>query len=483
MKLLDSEQATQILLPKLSSARGRLTVGDASAATGMALEDARTALEALMTRYACRLQITESGEILYDFGASLRRRGEKSFAEVLSDLGAVAWRVLTILFKIWISVTLVVYFAVFVLILIAIIIALNNDSDGGFDFIGDFFGDLFAGIGRGMILVNTMDTDGYAHKSYRQVKRRDPGKLEKKKRFVQSVYDYVLGPPRSAFDPFANDKEVIAWLRQNNGILTTTEVVALAGWTMEEAEERFTDYLTRFKGTAEITDDGVLVGRFPAVMATGDKALEGGKVELFWDEFEAPYEVTGNTPGRNTFITCMNAFNLVWAYGFVTLDTTESVVYSVLPDWLSLTTVHIVLGWIPLIYSLAVFLLPAIRAMQVRAGERQRVERNKRRRVIRSLFDAAPREATPKTLLSAVNGGPQTPIAEQEFARLLGRVATDYRASVELTENGESVYRFDRIECERAAAAGLRSRAVGQTGPGNIIFDTGANAAATPLPG
>ena len=474
MKLLSSEEATKILLPKLSSAKGRLTVSDAAAATGMAIEDARTALEVLMNRYACRLQITESGDILYDFGRSLHRRGEKSLADIVEDVWAVTWSVITILFKIWISVTLVVYFAVFVIILIAIIIALKGkDSDGGFDFIGDIFGDLFAGVGRGLILVHSVDAQGYAHKSYKQVKRKDPTKTETKKRFIQSVYDFVLGPPRPSFDPFTNEKEVLAWLRQSRGVLTTTEVVALAGWTYEQAEERFTDYLTRFKGEPEITEDGVLIGHFRQVMSTGDKAMEGGKVELFWEEFEAPYEVTGNTGGRDLFIACMNFFNLIWAFAFAALDSTDTVIYEVLPEWLSLGTVNIVLGWIPLVYSLAVFALPVVRSIAASAQERGRIERNKRRRIIRALFDMAEQDITPNKLLAAVNGGPQKPLAEKEFARLFERIAVEYHGRSDLTEAGETVYRFERLRREHAAAARVRSQLALPGEQEKIIFDTG----------
>jgi hypothetical protein len=483
MKLLSSEEATTILLPKLSSARGRLTVADAAAATGMAIEDARTALDALMNRYACRLQISESGEILYDFGRSLHRRGEKSFGEVAAEVWAVLWKAITFLFKIWISVTLVVYFAVFVVILIAILIALSGkDGDSPFDFIGDIFGDIFSGIGHGMILVNATDRQGYQHKAYAQTKRKEPAKTETKKRFVQSVYDFVLGPPRPAFDPFSNEKEVLAWLRQSRGVLTTTEVAALAGWTFEQAEERFTEYLTRFKGEAEITEEGVLIGTFRQVLSSGDASMEGGKVELFWDEYEAPYKVTGNSVGRNVFIACMNFFNLIWAFAFAALEPTDtdSVFFQVLPDWVSIGSVNIVLGWIPLLYSLAVFILPFIRIFTVAKLESGRVERNRRRRIIRAVFEQAGQDFSAASLSGIVNAGPQTPLPEKVFSRLLDRIAVEYQGRTTLNEEGTTLYRFDRITREREAADRFRAASPGPDATDRIIFDTGSGALPSP---
>ena len=52
------------------------------------------------------------------FQRSLVRRGERTSREVLADIMAAAWKLFTVLFKIWITVTLVVYFVLFVVIVI-----------------------------------------------------------------------------------------------------------------------------------------------------------------------------------------------------------------------------------------------------------------------------------------------------------------------------------------------------------------------------
>ncbi|MBI5648583.1 MAG: hypothetical protein HY962_16755 [Ignavibacteriae bacterium] len=477
MKLLSSDEAAAVLRPTLRGARGRFTVADASAASGLAIEDARTALDALMNQYQCRLQVTESGEILYDFGTSLHRRGEKSTSEKLRDAGLLLWKTFTWLFKIWITVMLIVYLIVFTLLLLAMIFGGRSDSKkgGGLRFIGDLFGDLFSLAARGMILVDMSDRHGYRHKAYRQAERANPQTPEQKKRLVQSVYDFVFGPPRPVFDPFAQEKEIVAWLRSQKGVLTVTEIVALAGWTYEEAEQRLADYLTRFKGSADITDDGVLVGRFLDVLRKGDDAMKGGSVELFWDEYEAPYEMTGNSGGRDFFIGAVNAFNLLFSMSIVFSSGMQESILSIIEDEFFGTAgfVTVALGWIPFIFSVIFFLVPLGRAIVVRTQERARLERNKRRRIVRAVFEAGGSARTLDELCASVNRPGLAVMDRTEIERLLNRALTELHGDLVLRDDGTPLYRFPRIETETAAARAERTRFYERTDLGGVVFDTG----------
>jgi len=476
MKLLSEDEASKRLFPHLKKSKGKLSIADASAATGMALEDSKTALERLMNMYACRLQLTASGEILYDFGNALRRRGEKSFHDIIVSVADALWRGFKVVFKLWITVTLVVYFALFVALLLALIIAAQSRDSKvkiKFHWIGDLFADLFLRSSRTMMIVHATDSYGYGHRSFRQEKRNEPGKQEAKKRFVQSVYDFVFGPPRPGFDPFANEKEVLAWLRKNNGILTPTEIVALAGWTFSDAEERMADYLTRFKGEAEITDDGVLVGSFTRVLAKGDAEMEGGKIELFWDEYEAPYETTGNSATRNFAISGMNIFNLLLAalillsaqFGLLVKDLASQI--GMMPG---LTT--LVLGWVPLVFSSIFFLVPAVRIFSVKKLEAERLAQNKRRRLIRVIFANSGRERTLAEIVQLVNAGAQSSLPGKEIRRILDSLLTELHGETTLREDGTVLYSFPRIRHEVEAAATVRNTSLSSGAIGDVIFDT-----------
>jgi hypothetical protein len=478
MKTSDSELVLRDLQKQLPRLKGRITAADASAATGHSYDAVRDALDELMSIFVCRLQITESGEILYNFGGSLRRRGSKTLRARLSDAGRFLWKAFTIGFKMWITIMLVVYFTTFVVILLALMLGAKDSRKGiKLGWIGDLFADMFRIRGTRMAVAYALDTEGLRHRKLQQTMRRQPEVPESKKRLVQSVYDFVFGPPRQDFDPFANEKEVAAWLRREKGILTVTELVALAGWTYEEASERMADYLTRFKGDADITDDGVLIGKFDRLLLSGDSGADGGKVELFWDEYEAPYEMTGNTTGRNAVIAFMNGFNLLFSLfmfaspGVASLGM-ENAGIPIAPGF-----IQILLGAVPLVFSVIFFAVPLFRLRSVRRAERQRHIRNLRRRILRIVFEEQGRPLTAAQLHERIVAAGGKAPGMKELESGLHGLLPEYAGRTALDDNGTVLYIFDRIEHEVEVAERERARRE-TTELGTVLFDTGESLAA-----
>ena len=81
------------------------TLTEAASTTGLAVHEARDALDALLAKYVCRLQVSEHGDLIYNFSAPLRRRGAKTWAERRREILAWLWRVFTVLYRVWIAVT------------------------------------------------------------------------------------------------------------------------------------------------------------------------------------------------------------------------------------------------------------------------------------------------------------------------------------------------------------------------------------------
>ncbi len=84
-----------------------------------------------------------------------------------------------------------------------------------------------------------------------------------------------------------------AYLQQHNGIVVTTELSALAGWTLSQAETFLTDCILRYRGESKISNDPVLYGQFDELMR-GVGEVEVGEVTYYWDEYEPEYELNGN---------------------------------------------------------------------------------------------------------------------------------------------------------------------------------------------
>lgn len=486
MNNITTEHSIKLLIPKIEKAKGAMTASDAATATGLPIDSARDALDALMQIYVCRLQVAESGEILFDFGRKLERRGKLSAKEIIAIIGGALWKAFVVIFKVWITVTLIVYFVLFLLILLAILIASlagNRDSrDSKMPNIGGFIADLLGGAARASMLMSFVDNDGYRYKAYRQSTYKDKTKPVDKKPLVQSVYDFVFGPKHPDFDPLSNEKEVAAYLRENKGLISIAELIALAGWTYSQAEQKMTEYLIRFKGEPHITPNGVIVGNFGRLLAKGGAEMQGGKIELFWNEYEAPFEQTGNTKKMNAIIFGMNIFNLFFSFFMLgTFSAPVEYAYSgegvadmvammfsfIDPAWLA-----IFLGYVPMTFSFLFFLVPFIRMFAVKAQESARQMRNKQRRIIRVLFAYAGEDFTLQKIVNSVNSDKIKPMSTEEIESILEQLLIDLQGEIALNEAGEAVYRFNRLHNEIVSVNQSRKTLKMDTDLGKIVFES-----------
>ncbi len=366
--------AVALIESRLRQGERHFTLPEAAAMTGLSIDDTRHAMEALLTKYVCRLQVSEHGDLIYHFGDRLQRRGKKTAAERRQALLAWLWRIFTVIYKAWIAVTLVVYFAVFLVIIIAVVVAAmsQQSSDdrrrgggGSAIHLGSIF-NLFFSIFRWRTVTRAVgyhqDRQGY---HYRHYEPRPAVLNARKKNFMAGVYDFVFGPPRVELDPLGDEKEVAAYWRQNNGIVVTAELSALAGWTTPQAETFLTDCILRYRGESKISDDPVLYGEFDELMR-GVGEADTGAITHYWDEYEPEYELNGNSSTQNTIICVMNGFNLLVAFLIATGNLTAFVSSGASQDmfaWIAANAVWVklFLGWIPLVFSILFFVIPLVR--------------------------------------------------------------------------------------------------------------------------
>jgi hypothetical protein len=386
-------------------------------------------------------------------------------------IGEWAWKVFTVIFKAWIAVTLVVYFGIFLVLLIAMLVAA---SQGGgrdrkspikLDGIFNIFFSIFQWRTATRMINYQMDRDGYRYRHY------EPKKSyinEQKKSFIASVYDFVFGPERVQIDPLANAKEVAAYLRKEKGIVTPAELIALAGWKIDQAESFLSDCIVRFKGDAVISDNGVVYGKFDQI-TRGTGEVDGGKIELYWDEYEPDYEITGNKTGRNALIIFMNMFNLFFASGVVLSFFESRPVYAGPNDKLVL----FFLGWLPLIFSFLFFSVPLGRMWKVIKLRARRAEMNKRKRIMRAIFKKKDKSATSDEIMKEVNtASGEKALTAAEVETCLGSMMKDFQGEIALDGNGKAKYSFYRIAEEYAEAEKIRAGRNEKEKLGDVIYDS-----------
>ena len=467
------EKGLVTLEAQLKKGNRQLTIGDAASFSALNLDDAKRALDHLLGKYHSSLKVTDQGDLIYDFGASLRARGTKSFKEIWANVRRWSWKAFKIVFKVWITVMLVVYFVVFLVILIALIVAMmssdsDSDSDGGgglgsffsFMLIADLFRDLFIYNSITGKRVYRTDAYGYRYQAYEPRSMRVSAK-KKKKSFVASVYDYVFGPPRVEQHPLENYKEVATFLRKNKGLLVKSEIIGLAGWKNDAAADFFADCMVRFNGDAQITDNAVLVADFKEIVRGKATTEVDHPVVWYWDEYEAPYQQTGNTTGRNLLITGMTIFNLFFALVFVTQS----------PE---MTLITFLLGIVPLVFSIIFFTVPILRFFYNRKRNKKRHLQNIRKRIMRIIFGTRNGEITDSQLNSVANQqvkGEQ--LSKKQVTTVMNELIHDLGGDMSVNDEAVLTYRFERLQTELKEVEKIRSQKRGGTDSlGNVVFDS-----------
>ncbi len=439
-------RAEALLLDALRGRQGALTRADAVALSGLTVDQAETGLRSLLSRYKSHLAVTEEGELIYRFDPAFRRRDAVSLGERLRRLGNALWRGFTFLFKIWIVVTLVAYVVAFVAMLVALVFARSasdrddrrRDDGGGFGF---------------PWLLWWMMPD-WAPPEVRQKRRAPSGK-----RFYQSVFDFVFGPPAKR-DPLGAEKQVASYLRAVGGRITATDLVALTGWSYERAEEEATRLLADWDGEPEVNEDGTIIYSFPSLRKTAGDEPPGPWLYT-WQEKRPVPALTGNTGGANGAIIAMNAFNLVAALAIGPAFLARYGIAS--------PTAETLVTWFPLAFSAIFFAVPAGRAAR-RARKALALLRASARAALIGEIVARRGAATPPEDLvdkAVARSGVKPELVREELEKLLVDLDGDPRAD----EAGKLRYAFPRVDEELAAAARARLLASAEEkAPGAVIF-------------
>jgi hypothetical protein len=479
----DDPKANLVVLEKYVQKNNskQFTLEDASSVTGMPIIETEIAIKDLLGKYDSKLKVTENGDLIYDFGTTLQRRHKKTWGERFQEFVQWLWKGFQLFYKLLTSLFLIIYFFIFLILLLGLAVS-SEDGDG----VGDAIAVLFR-VFLSIFEWNTImgynnryyrqDDYGYKYQHYQErpsvLKRRKRSKNPKdKKSFVASIYDFIFGPPRVKLDPLANNQEVATFLREHKGLITTSEVQALAGWRREEAENFMTECLALFNGEAKISDNGTLYGDFGQLIRAKNRAGEE-PVVWYWDEYEPEHELTGNSNSRNGAIIAINSFNLVMSAvllfgGYLG------------PTGLDAGMEGMVLfGIFPLVYSISFFLIPLLRWLRLRPLKRQQRELNIRKRLMKVVFQTYDQGADhvheiPLDKLTEVANAQRTTEEKLDAATVdavMRDTLSDLGGEAYLNKQNTIMYRFDRIAQELNDIDDLREEQRTDTDLGDVIFE------------
>ncbi|HEY2745201.1 MAG TPA: hypothetical protein VGL86_11280 [Polyangia bacterium] len=430
----------------------KLTRADAVALTGLPSDQAEPALKSLVATYRSHLAVTDEGELVYEFDPSLERRDRVTLREKLEKAGQAAWKGFQFLFKIWIVVTLVAYVVAFIAMMISMMVA-KSSSDRDDRRGGDGFG--FPWIW--FWLMPDLAPPGYGRDPYGRAMRRP--RNAPKKRFYQSVFDFVFGPKSAPHDPREADKRLVAFLREHKGRVTAAELSALTGLSLSGAEEELTRLMVEYDGEVEVADDGTLLYVFDAILPSASAA--GTHWTWAWDTADPVPPLTGNTATANAVTAAFAGFNLLAS---VTVGPAFLQRFHLPAQpwtfWLTL---------FPLIFSAIFFAVPATRALVRRRQLKKRERRQLRRELYREIWSrpGEPRDPAELTALAAQRTG--MPAADAQ--KMLDTLVRDLDGDVTTDAEGNMRYLFPRLAEEQRAVEKARAAAPDRQ-LGEVIFSS-----------
>jgi hypothetical protein len=419
LKQYSDAETDEILTRALRGKDGRLTKADAITLSGLPSHLVDDSLDRLLKRYRSRLEVTEDGELLYTFDGMVRR-DRPTLAERARAVGRWLARAGMWAFKVWITVTLVVYFVVFVVVLLAAMFGGRSDDRdhrGGPD-LGWIFWLFWPDWRYGSTYGGYRDSYG---------RRLPPRDKSGRKKLIQSVYDFVFGPVQPAPDKLAAEREVLGFLRAHDGRLVATDLVAMFGWSYHQAEEEATRLLADYDGDPDVTDDGVIVYSFPKLLKSADTALVPATPKMAWERVETRPPLTSNKPSTDTLVGGFAVFNLV--VSFFAAGWARARFGLAGPGWDFFFT-----GF-PLLFFTLFLSIPGARAIARKVGDARRDRRNRRRQALKKVLDA--------------NGAPLP--ADPDLEAL----ALDLEGEPDLSAAGDKVMKFPRPAEERGAAKKL----------------------------
>jgi hypothetical protein len=331
------------------------------------------------------------------------------------------------MFKAWIAVTLVVYVIAFVILLLAVMFGGGNRRDD------DRWGGGHGGGGLGWLWWFLMPDwhHGYARRDAwgRPLPGPPPrdrfGRKAPKKKFLYAVYDFVFGPAEPERDRLADEREVLAYLRERDGRITATDLVMLFGWSYPKAEEEVTRLLVDYDGDPEVTDEGVIVYSFPKLLKSAEAPRELTPWKPAWEKLETRPALTGNRKTTDVLIGAFAGFNLFMSFFAASWARMRFGLAG--PTWDFLLTVF------PLMFFGIFLAIPLARAGARLVGDRARERRNARRLAVKRVLDA---------------GGQPLP-SSPELEPLL----VPLQGEPEVGAGGEMLLRFPRVAEEREALA------------------------------
>lgn len=466
---MDAREAGRVVAASLSDPAAPHSVADAATASGLALRDAERGLTWLTQEYRGHLRATAEGQLLYLFPTGFTQPW-KTY-DAVSRAGRATLRAAVgagrFIVRAWLMIVLLAYVAIFLAVLIGMTFARQSSNDdrrgssGGFSGVGFA---LFRVLGDALFWTFHPFSPfavgaygGYGQAPVRSRQRRDETP------FYEKVNRFFFGPTPPKEDPRAQERAILAELRAQKGRIGLGDVMRVTGLPRAEADPLMARLMLDYDGDVAVSEEGGIVYHFEAMRRTVEEGRSPARPTPAWDAVRPLPPLTGNEAETNALIAGLNLFNIVMSAVAIdqnlTLAKLPLLLFKHIPLFLMpYDGMPIVLGVVPLVFSLAIFLLPIGRALarplRARALSREKGRLGVLREVLTRVESRT--EVTDAALEAAWRKAAGTAPRPGEISARLADLGADVAVA---PENGAVRYRFADLETEALALEAEREAA------------------------
>jgi hypothetical protein len=475
---MEPAAAAEVLLRKIADPTKPMTVADASVASGLAQRDTESGLHWLTSEYRGHLRVTEDGDLVHVFPNGFTKPWEtrEKTWKVLNAIGGALFAAGRFVVRAWLLIAMIAYALLFVGVIIALTFARgSNDRDSGMG--TALLGGLVRAIADALFWTfhpwsplyvggyGAVD-DGLASRPRRRADR-DPNEVP----FYEKVNRFVFGPPKPAQDPQETRRRILDEIRVSKGRIGLADVMRVTGLPRDEADPLMARLMLDHDGTVDVAEQGGIIYRFEGLRRTAEAepttpALTKPARRAAWDTPAMLPPLTGNPGMSNVAIAALNAFNLIASGWAIANGMTISNLFTLLtthvpkgspPLVLPYDGVPLVLGVVPLVFSLALFALPMVRGFAQLRAQKKVAQENARLAILKEVLTRAPKkEPVPDEALRVAY---RVATGVDPTSKEITKRVVDLGGDVDVGPEGEVRYRFADLEAEAEALEEDRAHA------------------------
>jgi len=419
----------------------RVTVGDVAAQAGLELPLAQRGINALAADTQAHLQVSEAGEIAYEFPENFRAILRNKYLRIrLQEAWSKVWGVLFYLIRISFGILLLLSILLIAVTIAVIFIALSSsqrsddrDNGGGFGGPGFIFIPRFW-IGDLFWFFSYNPGYRYERRSLHRSNRPRRGGNDDGMNFLEAVFSFLFGDG----DPNADLEErrwqsIGAVIQNHNGAIAAEQVLPYLDDVGNEIAREDEDYilpvLTRFNGVPHVSPEGNIIYHFPELQVT---AQDRSRVPVSAYLKETPQPFSQAKGGQLAGAIGLGVVNFVLAVVLGALLQDQALVQEIGGLVAFVNGIY----WILLGYGTAFLAVPGIRYLWLKRKNSQIAQRNEERQERAIALNEAPPEIQQK-LNFAEQFADQIVISEDDLA---------YTTAKELTQ--QEYEQRDKLDAE-----------------------------------